>query len=42
MSSLAIEAFSPQRLVDTTSEEIVDRLATLHQMVSFDPPRPFD
>jgi len=42
MSSLAIEAFSPVRLVEASAEEITDRLVTLHRMVSFDVPRPFD
>ena len=35
MASLAIEAFSPRRLVETTSEEILERVAALHRMVSF-------
>ena len=35
MASLAIEAFSPARLVETTREEISDRVAALHRMVSF-------
>ena len=35
MASLAIEAFSPQRLVETTVEEIAGRVAALHRMVSF-------
>jgi len=35
MASLAIEAFSPRRLVETTREEITDRVAALHRMVSF-------
>ena len=40
MASLAIESFSPQRLIETTPEEISDRVAALHRMVSFrlDPP----
>ena len=35
MASLAIEAFSPRRLVETTPEEILERVAALHRMVSF-------
>lgn len=35
MASLAIESFSPQRLIETTPEEIVDRVAALHRMVTF-------
>jgi sugar/nucleoside kinase (ribokinase family) len=35
MASLAIESFSPQRLVETTPEEIAERVAALHRMVSF-------
>ena len=35
MASLAIESFSPQRLIETTPTEIVDRVAALHRMVSF-------
>ncbi|MGH7730983.1 MAG: PfkB family carbohydrate kinase [Candidatus Eiseniibacteriota bacterium] len=35
MASLAIEAFSPQRLVETTGEEIAERVNALHRMVSF-------
>ena len=35
MASLAIEAFSPQRLIETSREEIADRVAALHRMVSF-------
>jgi len=35
MASLAIESFSPQRLIETTPAEIVDRVAALHRMVSF-------
>lgn len=40
MASLAIESFSPQRLIETTPAEIADRVAALHRMVSFqlDPP----
>jgi len=35
MASLAIEAFSPRRLVETTPEEILERVTALHRMVSF-------
>ncbi len=35
MASLAIESFSPRRLVETTPEEISGRVASLHRMVSF-------
>jgi sugar/nucleoside kinase (ribokinase family) len=35
MASLAIESFSPQRLIETTLGEIGDRVAALHRMVSF-------
>ena len=35
MASLAIESFSPQRLIETTPAEIGDRVAALHRMVSF-------
>jgi sugar/nucleoside kinase (ribokinase family) len=35
MASLAIESFSPRRLIETTREEIVDRVAALHRMVTF-------
>jgi sugar/nucleoside kinase (ribokinase family) len=35
MASLAIEDFSPRRLAETTREEIADRVAALHRMVSF-------
>ena len=35
MASLAIESFSPQRLIETTPGEIGDRVAALHRMVSF-------
>jgi len=35
MASLAIESFSPQRLIETTREEIGDRVAALHRMVTF-------
>ncbi|MEK7836766.1 MAG: PfkB family carbohydrate kinase, partial [candidate division NC10 bacterium] len=33
MASLAIESFSPRRLVETTPEEITERVAALHRMV---------
>ena len=36
MASLAIEAFSPQRLVETTSVEIEDRVRELHGLVHYD------
>jgi sugar/nucleoside kinase (ribokinase family) len=36
MASLAIEAFSPKRLVETTSSEIEDRVRELHGMVHYD------
>jgi sugar/nucleoside kinase (ribokinase family) len=36
MASLAIEAFSPARLIEVTPEEIARRVATLHQMVDFE------
>jgi sugar/nucleoside kinase (ribokinase family) len=35
MASLAIESFSPERLIETTPGEISDRVAALHRMVSF-------
>ena len=35
MASLAIEAFSPRRLVETTEQEITERVTALHRMVSF-------
>ena len=35
MASLAIESFSPERLIETTPEEIGDRVAALHRMVNF-------
>ena len=35
MASLAIEAFSPGRLVETTAAEITERVTALHRMVSF-------
>jgi len=36
MASLAIEAFSPARLVAAQGEEIARRVATLHRMVDFE------
>ncbi|HEY3216581.1 MAG TPA: PfkB family carbohydrate kinase [Candidatus Eisenbacteria bacterium] len=36
MASLAIEAFSPERLVGATPAEISERVAVLHRMVAFD------
>lgn len=36
MASLAIESFSPRRLVDTTRDEISTRVALLHRMLHFD------
>jgi sugar/nucleoside kinase (ribokinase family) len=36
MASLAIEGFSPVRLVETSPDEIRRRVARLHQMVHFD------
>ncbi len=36
MASLAIEAFSPARLVSALDEEIAQRVATLHRMVDFE------
>jgi sugar/nucleoside kinase (ribokinase family) len=41
MASLAIESFSPTRLVETDAGEIRDRLATLHRMMHFDMVDPF-
>lgn len=35
MASIAVEAFSPRRLIETTPEEIVARVTALHRMVSF-------
>jgi sugar/nucleoside kinase (ribokinase family) len=35
MASLAIESFSPQRLIETLPEEITERVKALHRMVSF-------
>ncbi|HEY6866419.1 MAG TPA: PfkB family carbohydrate kinase, partial [Candidatus Eisenbacteria bacterium] len=36
MASLAIEDFSPRRLVETGPDEIDERVRLLHRMVSFD------
>jgi sugar/nucleoside kinase (ribokinase family) len=36
MASLAIEAFSPARLVETAPREIEDRVRQLHQLVHYD------
>ncbi len=36
MASLAIEDFSPRRLVETSQEEIAGRVELLHRMVHFD------
>lgn len=36
MASLAIEDFSPRRLVETNREEIASRVSLLHRMVHFD------
>jgi sugar/nucleoside kinase (ribokinase family) len=36
MASLAIEAFSPRRLVDSGVEEIRERVEMLHRMARFD------
>jgi hypothetical protein len=36
MASLAIEDFSPRRLLDADREEISRRIAALHSLVSFD------
>ena len=35
MASLAIEDFSPRRLIETGPEEIRDRVKLLHRMVHF-------
>jgi len=35
MASLAIESFSPRRLIETTPGEISERVTALHRMVSF-------
>ena len=35
MASLAIEAFSPERLVSAEPEEIAERVATIHRMIQF-------
>jgi len=36
MASLAIESFSPQRLIAATPEEIENRVRALHGMVHYD------
>jgi len=36
MASLAIESFSPRRLVETTTDEIADRVRQLHGLVHYD------
>ena len=36
MASLAIEDFSPKRLVETSPKEVEDRLRTLYQMAHYD------
>jgi sugar/nucleoside kinase (ribokinase family) len=36
MASLAIESFSPRRLVETTTGEIADRVRRLHGLVHYD------
>jgi hypothetical protein len=36
MASLAIESFSPQRLIGTTPHEIEARVRALHGMVHYD------
>jgi len=36
MASLAIESFSPERLIETSSDEISGRVGALHQMVHYD------
>jgi len=36
MASIAIEGFSPQRLIETGPEEITRRVTVLHRMVHFD------
>jgi hypothetical protein len=41
MASLAIEAFSPERLVATDQAEIAGRLEALHRMVYFRLEPPF-
>ena len=40
-ATLAIESFSPERLVATHPDEIEQRLTTLHRMVHFSLTRPF-
>src|SRR5262249_21905057 len=41
MASLAIESFSPIRLIEAAPDEIRDRLRTLHHMMHFDLADPF-
>jgi len=36
MASLAIESFSPERLIETTPDEITGRVRALHHMVHYD------
>jgi hypothetical protein len=36
MASMAIEAFSPARIADTTTREIEDRVRELHELVHYD------
>ena len=36
MASLAIESFSPKRLVETTTDEIEGRVKQLHGLVHYD------
>jgi sugar/nucleoside kinase (ribokinase family) len=36
MASLAIESFSPRRLVETAPEELTERLRLVHQMIHYD------
>ena len=42
MASLAIESFSPRRLVETAHADIAERLRTLHKMIDFDLEEPFE
>jgi sugar/nucleoside kinase (ribokinase family) len=42
MASLAIEDFSPRRLVETDPDEIADRVRLLHRMVHYDLQRDFE
>ena len=35
MASLAIESFSPRRLVETSTDEIAERVRRLHGMVHY-------